>query len=126
MSTRRDTGFTLIEALVALTIVAVALMACIKAAGNMNLQQDQLLKREYAQWSARNAANTVTVLSVFPGAQVVQTPCDQGPYRFICTVDITNTPNPNFRRVEVRVRDLGDADVNRHLARLVLFLSSAP
>ncbi|NJM32175.1 MAG: prepilin-type N-terminal cleavage/methylation domain-containing protein [Limnobacter sp.] len=38
----RQQGFTLIEALVAMTLIAVALMACLKAAGNMNVRQDEM------------------------------------------------------------------------------------
>ena len=119
-------GFTLIEALVAMTIVAVALIACLKAAGNLNIQQDDMIKRQYAQWSAKNAANFIRVSGVFPNAQAVQHLGPQGNFRFVCRVDITNTPNPNFRRVEIQVRDAFEGDKGNQLARLVIFLSSAP
>lgn len=119
-------GFTLIEALVAMTIIAVALIACLKAAGNLNIQQDDMIKRQYAQWSAKNTANFIRVSGVFPSAQAVQHICPQGNFRFVCRVDITNTPNPNFRRVEIQVRDAFEGDKGNQLARLVIFLSSAP
>lgn len=120
-------GFTLIEALVALTIIAVALMACLKAAANMNAQQDEMLKRQYAQWSARHVADWISVAGVYPAVQRFQKTCNQAKYQFTCWVDITNTPNPNFRRVEVAVKDRSQAEGDEHqLARLVLFVSSAP
>lgn len=59
-------GFTLIEALVAMTIIAVALIACLKAAGNLNIQQDDMIKRQYAQWSAKSTANFIRVAGYFP------------------------------------------------------------
>lgn len=119
-------GFTLIEALVAMTIIAVALIACLKAAGNLNIQQDDMIKRQYAQWSAKSTANFIRVSGVFPSAQTAQHACPQGNFRFTCLVEITNTPNPNFRRVEVQVKDAFEGDAGNQLARLVIFLSSAP
>jgi len=41
-------------------------------------------------------------------------------------VIISNTPNPNFRRVEIQVLDAFAGDQGNQLARLVIFLSSAP
>lgn len=123
---KQQRGFTLIEALVAMTIIAVALIACLKAAGNLNIQQDDMIKRQYAQWSAKNAANFIRVSGVFPSDQTTQQICPQGNFRFVCLVEITNTPNPNFRRVEIQVRDAFEGDAGNQLARLVIFLSSAP
>lgn len=123
---KQQRGFTLIEALVAMTIIAVALIACLKAAGNLNIQQDDMIKRQYAQWSAKNAANFIRVSGVFPRDQTTQHFCPQGNFRFVCLVEITNTPNPNFRRVEIQVKDAFEGDAGNQLARLVIFLSSAP
>lgn len=123
---KQQRGFTLIEALVAMTIIAVALIACLKAAGNLNIQQDEMIKRQYAQWSAKNTANFIRVAGVFPSAQTAQQACTQGNFRFVCRVEISNTPNPNFRRVEIQVLDAFEGEQGNQLARLVIFLSSAP
>lgn len=123
---KQQHGFTLIEALIAMTIIAVALIACLKAAGNLNIQQDEMIKRQYAQWSAKNTANFIRVSGVFPNAQTTQQNCPQGNFRFVCRVEISNTPNPNFRRVEIQVRDAFEGGQGNQLARLVIFLSSAP
>ncbi len=123
---RNPRGFTLIEALVAMTIIAVALIACLKAAGNLNIQQDDMIKRQYAQWSAKNMANFIRVAGVFPTAQTAQQACPQGAFQLVCRVDITNTPNPNFRRVEIQVKDAFEGEQGNQLARMVIFLSSAP
>ena len=120
-------GFTLIEALVALTIIAVALMACLKAASNLNVQQDAMLKRQYAQWSARNVANGLLVSGVFPAAnQTAKKTCDQADVALTCLVSISATPNPNFRRIEIQVKDSFALTADHQMARLVLFLSNAP
>lgn len=123
---KKQQGFTLIEALVAMTIIAVALIACLKAAGNLNIQQDSMIKRQYAQWSAENTANFIRVSGVFPSAQAAQQACPQGSFRFLCRVEVSNTPNPNFRRIEIQVVDAFEGDKGNQLARLVIFLSSAP
>ena len=119
-------GFTLIEALVALTIIAVALIACLKAAGNLNIQQDDMIKRQYAQWSAKSTANFIRVAGVFPSAQTAQHACPQGNFRFICMVEVSDTPNVNFKRIEVQVKDAFEGNQGNSLARLVIFLSNTP
>lgn len=123
---KQHRGFTLIEALVAMTIIAVALIACLKAAGNLNIQQDDMIKRQYAQWSASNTADFIRVAGVFPSAQTAQHACPQGNFNFVCRVEVSNTPNPNFRRVEIQVKDAFEGDTGNQLARIVIFLSSAP
>lgn len=125
-STTKARGFTLVEALVALTIISVALIACIKAAGNLNLQQDELLRRQYALWSAENFANHLRVSGTFPEAQIAQARCDQSNYQFLCKVVVDTTLNPNFRRVEVQVLDAFAQEKGNQLARLVVFVSNAP
>lgn len=122
----KEKGFTLIESLVAMTIVSVALLACLKAAGNLNIQQDDLLKRQYANWSASNTANHLRVVSIFPDDATIQKRCDQGHFKFICKVAITRTPNPNFKRVEITVQDAFQTESGNQLSRVVIFLSSAP
>lgn len=119
-------GFTLVEALVAMTIVSVALIACLKAAGNLNVQQDELLKRQYALWSAENFANHLRVSGIYPQAQSIKARCDQANYAFMCRVIVDTTLNPNFRRVEVQVLDAFAQEQGNQLARLVVFVSNAP
>ncbi len=119
-------GFTLIEALIALTIIAIALIASLKAAGNLNAEQDQLLQRNYAQWSASNFATHLRTSGIFPNTGQFQGACNQAHFQFICKVKVQNTPNIHFRRIEVTVHDQNRANSNYQLARLVVFLSNAP
>ena len=96
-------GFTLIEVLVALAIVAVALLAGIRAAGSMTQTNAELRLRALAQLSADNHIAELRAANAFPpvGARTVE--CAQGTAKLECVEEVKATPNPLFRRVEVRV-----------------------
>jgi general secretion pathway protein I len=120
-------GFTLVEALVALSILAVALMASIRAAGVLNTRQAELQSRLSAQWSAENLAHELRLRGAFPTAGTQEQPCPQGQQAWYCVVDISNTPNPNFRRIEIRVYDGPPKQVDQNtVARLMVFLARLP
>ena len=99
----KSQGFTLIEVLVALGIVAVALAAGLKAsaalADNARRQTDVLL----AQWCAHNALVQVQLASPMPALGASSQGCDQGERHFEVRLSVAATPNPNFRRVDVDV-----------------------
>lgn len=96
-------GFTLIEVLVALGIVAVALASGLKASGaladNARRQSDILL----AQWCAHNALVQVQLGQQMPALGTTRQTCVQADRQFALTLSVLATPNPNFRRVDVDV-----------------------
>lgn len=119
----RDRGFTLIEVLVALTIVSVALMAALKASGTLAQSNADLRARAMAQWSAENRLAQMRVQSDWPPVGRNRIDCSQASAQLICQEDIIATPNPFFRRVEISVFDATD---NRRLARLIGFATTLP
>lgn len=98
-------GFTLIEVLVALAIVALALMTGIKVSGalifNAQRQSDMLL----AQICADNALHQLRLSQQLPGVGDTRVPCVQAERNFTVALTIRSTPNPSFRRVEAQVFD---------------------
>ncbi|MBA4255911.1 MAG: type II secretion system protein GspI [Polaromonas sp.] len=96
-------GFTLIEILVALTVVSVALVAGLQATGALTRlsarQSDQLL----AQLCADNELAKLRLSRQLPGAGSSASVCTQAGQRLAVVVDVLPTPNPHFRRVDVRV-----------------------
>ena len=70
-------GFTLIEVLVALAIVAVALGAGINAAGALTGNAQRLSDESLAQWCADNRLVNLKLARQFPGIGDSVFACDQ-------------------------------------------------
>jgi general secretion pathway protein I len=120
----RHAGFTLLEVLVGLAIAAVALMASIRAVGSMAQTNAALELRALAQLSAHNRVAELRAIGAFPAVGMRTAPCPQGRAQLQCTEEIQPTPNPLFRRVEVRVAQWSDPDAV--LARLTAVLPRVP
>ncbi|WP_439892460.1 type II secretion system minor pseudopilin GspI [Ralstonia sp. 25C] len=116
----RARGFTLLEVLVALTIVAVALTATMRAMGGMTTASDSLQTRMIATWSAENHLANLRLARTFPDPGSRGFACPQGDTQLWCEETIASTPNPVFRRVEVAVYP--DATKSVRLAWLVTLL----
>ena len=105
-------GFTLIEVLVALGIVAIALVAGLQATmaltNNAQRQSDVLL----AQVCAENELVRLRLIRQLPGVGESAFACEQAGRAFTGVLSVQPTPNPNFRRVDAQVRD-GDFTVLR-------------
>ena len=102
---RHARGFTLVEVLVALGIVAVALLAGLQATTaltrNAQRQSDALL----AQVCAENELVKVRLSRQMPGVGDNTVGCEQAGRQFSVTVIVRPTPNPSFRRVDAQVLD---------------------
>jgi general secretion pathway protein I len=103
--TKTCRGFTLIEVLVALGIVAIALAAGVRSTGalarNAERQSDLLL----AQLCAENALVAVRLSKQMPAVGDNTTSCEQAGRSLGVTLSVRPTPNPNFLRVEAHVVD---------------------
>ncbi len=120
----RAGGFTLVEVLVALTIVAVALMASLRATGSLSGSSFDLRQRTLAQWSAENRLATIRVQGEWPAVGRRSFDCTQADAPMTCEEEVFATPNPQFRRVELSVYPTDAARVR--LAKLVGFATNLP
>lgn len=100
----RANGFTLIEVLVALAVVAVALGAGLRAAAVATDNTLALRERTLARWVAENELSRIRVLPELPSIGQGDGETEQGGERFVWQASVESTPNPNFRRIVLRVR----------------------
>lgn len=102
----RPRGFTLIEVLVALVIVAIALGAGIKAAGALTDNAERLARVTAGQWCAENRLTALRLAKQFPDLGEQPFGCEQLGQQFAGVLRSSPTPNPLFRRVDAEVRDV--------------------
>jgi len=105
MTMHRAGGFTLIEVLVAVAIVAVTLGAGIRAAGSLTNSTARLGEVTAAQWCADNRLTALKLGKVFPDIGDSDFACEQFGRAYAGKLIVRPTPNPNFRRVDAQVLD---------------------
>jgi len=101
----RGRGFTLIEVLVALAIVAITLGAGIKAAGSLTSNTARLADVTAAQWCADNRLTALKLAHQYPDIGDSDFACEQLGRTYAGKLVVRTTPNQNFRRVDARVLD---------------------
>jgi general secretion pathway protein I len=98
-------GFTLVEILVALTIVGVALLAGLKATGALTLHAQRQSDVLLGQLCAENVLNQIRLSRQMPGVGQTSRECPQAGQTFTVVLHVQPTPNPNFVRVDAQVRN---------------------
>jgi general secretion pathway protein I len=99
-------GFSLIEVLVALVILAICLATASRAISgwmNVSQRQDETLR---AQLCADNALNTLRLARQMPGTGSSSQVCVQAGQSLDVRLQVTPTPNPAFFRVDAQVFSL--------------------
>jgi general secretion pathway protein I len=96
-------GFTLVEVLVALAIVAITLGAGIKAAGALADNAERLADTSLAQWCADNQLTALRLARASLAIGDTEFACEQLGRAYSGTLVVRPTPNPNFRRVDARI-----------------------
>lgn len=120
-SARRGAGFTLIEVLVALAVLALALAAAIRAGGAYVGNQAYLQERTLAHWVARNVLTEIELEEQWPGIGQRSDSARLADLDWEWQATISETPDPDLRRIELSVW-LGREREGEPLAGLTGFL----
>ena len=116
-------GFTLIEILVALAVIAVALSAGMRAVAQSTDSATLLKQRTLALWVAQNRLAEAQLAAGGPAEGVREGDAIQAGTRFRWRETVSRTPNANFRKVELAVVD--PATPGYLLAQLVGYVGLA-
>lgn len=96
----RARGFTLLEVLVALAVVAIALGAGLRAAGALTDNAGRLADVIAAQWCADNQLTQLRLARAFPGPGESDFACEQLGRSYPGKLVTRPTLNPSFNRVD--------------------------
>ena len=106
MRTRR--GFTLIEVLIALAVVALALLGLTRTAALEVRDFDALRERTFAGWVAANVLEETRLAASMPSTGRSDGRVELAARSWRWTRDVSTTPDPSVRRVDIQVYE-GDA-----------------
>lgn len=119
---KRGHGFTLVEILVALAIIAVALAAGMRALLQATDTTTALKARTLALWVAQNQLAHAQIATPWPALGTSRGEAQQAGASFTWQATVSTTPNPAFRRIEIIVSEPATPDYA--LARLAGFLGN--
>jgi general secretion pathway protein I len=96
-------GFTLIEVLVALAILAIALAAAARAANVAIDSAQETRLRTLATWIAQNRVAELTATNAFPPPGILSGRSSMAGFDFEWRQVTTETPNAAFRKVQLAI-----------------------
>jgi general secretion pathway protein I len=103
-------GFTLIEAMIALAIVALGMIAVNMQLGRYADNAIRIEDKTLASWIATNKITELSVQSSWPELGTDQEDVDFAGREWHCRIEVMETPVDNLRRVDVSVTLLDRPD----------------
>lgn len=103
-------GFTLIEVLIALAVLAIAMLAVIGTAGTSTRIATQLRDETLAHWVAMNELAALRVAPTWPALGKQEGDAEMGDRKWHWQVNVTTTSDPDLLRVDIDVSDAQQHD----------------
>jgi general secretion pathway protein I len=109
---RRVRGFTLLEVLVALAVIAFALASLVKVTGGGAANAAYLRDKTFAHWVAENRlAQMSTRKNFWPATGADDGEMEIAGREWFWTTQVKKTPDRDMRRIDVEVRLEDDEDL---------------
>ena len=118
---RRISGFTLLEVMVAMAVLALTMGAVIKAVGGYTANQAYLRDRTLATWVARNVLVEQQMEDAWPSVGELKGTTEMGGREWRWVGAVSQTDEQDLRRLDVRIRPI-DAEDSEQIAVLSGFL----
>ena len=106
----RNCGFTLIEVVVALAIVAIGMLAVFKTIGDTTHNVTELRDRSFAAWIADNRITEIRISGEMPSVEQTAGEVEFAGRRWHWITKVSQTQVQGLRRIDVSVRRDGDPD----------------
>lgn len=101
-------GFTLLEVMVALGIIAMTAAAILSTSGNNAQLSQDLYKKTLAQWIAENRIATMRGINQFPAVGKEVNTEKFGHHEWEITTEVEETGSPTLRLIVVTIREDDD------------------
>jgi general secretion pathway protein I len=110
MLDHRSRGFTLVEVVVALAIVAIGMLAVFKTIGDTVHNITDLRDRTFAAWIADNRITVIRISGEMPSVDETAGELEFAGRRWNWVTNVSQTQVAGLRRIDVSVRREGDAE----------------
>jgi general secretion pathway protein I len=97
-------GFTLIEVIVALVVIALGMLGVIQAVSQTASNTGYLRDKTVAHWIAMNRLTEVRLQKTAPGIDKSSDEVEMAGRRWKWTMNVTQTPVESIRRIDISVR----------------------
>ncbi|HIO13988.1 MAG TPA: type II secretion system protein GspI [Chromatiales bacterium] len=103
-------GFSLLEVMIALAVIAIAMGALIRAGGDYASNTSHLRNKMLAQWVGSNQLTKLQLSDKFAAASVQNGTETMAGRDYQWTATVSETAVKNMRRVEISVADIDQLD----------------
>ncbi|MGB5131543.1 MAG: type II secretion system minor pseudopilin GspI [Steroidobacteraceae bacterium] len=116
-------GFTLIEVMVAVAIVAIGMFAVFKVIGDTTGNIGFLRDKSLAEWIADNQITEIRLSGEYPSVDRTEGDVEYAGRKWHWIANVSQTPVGGLRRIDITVRRDGDA-ADSALVKLAGFIGS--